>query len=78
MQKPIVDGLVAVSAVARVFGFVFYLHRERCGLFVSLSQLLRKRTPFPNNLAPGIHLIHFAAFTFSPSSTKSQPFISAT
>src|SRR6516165_8749686 len=55
-----------VCAVAREFVFVFYLHRERCGLFVRLSQLLRKRTPFPNNLAPGIHLVHLSAFTFSP------------
>src|SRR3979411_3160506 len=59
MQQPIFDGLVAVSAVARELVFVFYLHRERCGLFVRLSQLLRKRAPFPNNLVPGIHLVHF-------------------
>src|SRR6267378_4232052 len=59
MQQPIFDGLVVVSAVAREFVFVFYLHRERRGLLVRLSQLLRKRTPFPNNLVPGIHLVHF-------------------
>src|SRR5260370_1069936 len=69
-SQPLFDGLVGVSAVAREFVFVFYLHRERCGLFVRLSQLLRKGTPFPNNLVPGIHLVHFGAFTFSPSSTS--------
>jgi hypothetical protein len=70
MQQPIFDGFVVVSAVTREFVFVFYLHRERCGLLVRLSQLVRKRTPFPNNLVPGIHLIHFGAFTFSLSLTS--------
>src|ERR1700687_6149414 len=59
-----------VSAVTRKFVFVFYLHRERCGLLVRLSQLPRKRTPFPNNLVPGLHLVHFGAFTFSLRSTS--------
>src|SRR5258708_3096433 len=56
-----------VSAVTRKFVFVFYLHRERCGLLVRLSQLPRKRTPFPNNLVPGIHLVHFGAFAANGS-----------
>jgi hypothetical protein len=51
-----------VGAVAREFVFVFYLHRESFGLFVRLSLLLRKPTPLSNNLVPGIHLVHFAAF----------------
>src|SRR6266513_817525 len=67
VQQPIFDGLVRVSAAAREFVFVFYLHRERCGLFVRLSQILRKRAPFPNNLVPGIHLVHFCALNLSPS-----------
>jgi len=71
MQQPIFDGLVRVSAAAREFVFVFYLHRERCGLFVRLSQLLRKRAPFPNNLVPGIHLVHFGAL--QPQFDKSAP-----
>src|SRR6266446_2693579 len=70
MQQPIFDGFVVVSAVTREFVFVFYLHRERCGLLVRLSQLVRKRTPLPNNLASGNHLVHFGAFTFSLRSTS--------
>ncbi len=53
-----------------LFSLPLIQHRERCGLFVRFSQLLRKRSPFPNNLMPGIHLVHFGAFTFSPSSTS--------
>jgi hypothetical protein len=51
--------LIGGSAVARELLFVFYLHRERCRLFVRLSLLLRKRTPFLNNLVPGVYFAHF-------------------
>ena len=70
MHQPTFDSLVRVSVAAREFVVVFYLHRERCGLFVRFSQLLRKRAPFPNNLVPDIHLVHFGALNFSPSLTS--------
>ena len=42
--------MIRICALAGEFVFIFYLHRERCGLFVRLSELLRKRTPLPNDI----------------------------
>ena len=73
IQEPTFHGLIGISVLAGEFVFVFYLHRERRGLFVRLSQLLRKRTPLPNDVVPGIHLVHLSPFTLSPSVPADLP-----